>query len=155
MEQTLPKLSREDIRILHPKIELARAKPGQVLVKELMNPIGIFILQKGSALVKRKQGAHDITVATLGPGDYFGETAFLDSISASATVVAEHETDLLILRKDRIIPLFESHPDLFGRFFQSIALIISRRLRAITQQAGEAKAPQEDRWGKLPNWEII
>ena len=155
MDKLLPRLSREDIRILTPKVQLARAKPGQVLIKERMNPIGIFVLQKGTALVKHKQGDHDITVAKLGPGDYFGETAFLDAVSANATVVAESEADIMILRKDRIMPLFESHPDLFGRFFQSIALIISRRLRAVTESAAEEAAPRENRWGKVPNWEII
>ena len=155
MDKLLPRLSREDIRILTPKIQLARAKPGQVLIKERMNPIGIFVLQKGTAIVKHKQGDREITVAKLGPGDYFGETAFLDAVSANATVVAESEADIMILRKDRLMPLFESHPDLFGRFFQSIALIISRRLRAVTQIAGKAAAPRNDRFGKVPDWEII
>lgn len=154
MEGTLKFLKREDLHLLQPKTRLARARPEQLLVKEGALPLGLFIVRSGSVEVRRRTGQIDVAVAELGQGDMFGESAFLQKLPASASVYAKTDTDLVIFTPDRLLPLFEEHPGLFARFFQSIAHVLSRRLRAFNEQLG-GSASVEDRFADLPSWEII
>ncbi|HEX6928473.1 MAG TPA: cyclic nucleotide-binding domain-containing protein [Gammaproteobacteria bacterium] len=154
MEQALPRLTREDIHLLHGKMQLGRVKPEQALVREGQPPLGLFIIREGAVLVQRNVNSYAITVATLKAGDMFGETAFISPTPhpATATVVATDETDVIVLTPARLNPLFEEHPGLFGRFFQSLAPTLSRRLRAYNEQAGGG---EDYRFGDIPSWEIL
>lgn len=153
MERTLLKLHKDDVRLLHAKMQLGRVKTGQVLVKEGQPPLGLFIVRSGSVLVQRTIGGYAITAATLEAGEMFGETAFICPAPqpATATVVAAEDADVIVLTPQRLNPLFDENPALFGRFFQSIALTLSRRLRAYNEQAGAKR----DRFGDVPSWEIL
>ncbi|HEX7047717.1 MAG TPA: cyclic nucleotide-binding domain-containing protein [Gammaproteobacteria bacterium] len=154
MEKALLKLNKDDLRLLHPKIQLGRVKSGQVLVKEGQPPLGLFIVRSGSVLVQRSINSYSITTATLHAGEMFGESAFinLSPRPATASVIAADDTEVIVLTPQRLNPLFEENPGLFGRFFQSIALTLSRRLRAWNEQAG---GKPRDRFGDIPNWEIL
>lgn len=154
MEKALLKLNKDDLRLLHPKIQLGRVKSGQVLVKEGQPPLGLFIVRSGSVLVQRSINSYSITTATLHAGEIFGESAFinLSPRPATASVIAADDTEVIVLTPKRLNSLFEENPGLFGRFFQSIALTLSRRLRAYNEQAG---GKPRDRFGDIPNWEIL
>ncbi|HEX6928303.1 MAG TPA: cyclic nucleotide-binding domain-containing protein [Gammaproteobacteria bacterium] len=154
MERTLVKLNKQDVRLLHAKMQLGRVKSGQALVKEGIPPLGLFIVRAGSVLVQRTVNSYTITAAVLGAGEMFGETAFIcpHPQPATATVVAGDDTEVIVLTPQRLQPLFDEHPDLFGRFHHSIALTLSRRLRAYNDQTG---GHRQDRFGDLPDWEIL
>lgn len=154
MDKALPKLNKDDVRLLHAKMQLGRVKSGQVLVKESQPPLGLFIIRSGAVLVQRNINSYAITAATLAAGETFGESAFISPSPrpATATVVAAEETDVVVLTPQRLKPLFDENPALSGRFFHSIAFILSRRLRAWNEQAGGRR---KDRFGDLPSWEIL
>jgi extracellular factor (EF) 3-hydroxypalmitic acid methyl ester biosynthesis protein len=69
-------------------------------------------------------------VAWLGPDDICGEMAFLARGNASAAVVAKDkpvkadEIEAKALRET-----FEAFPGLASRFYQSLAVVLARRLR--------------------------
>lgn len=153
MERTLLKLNQEDIRQLQDKGQPGRVNPGRLLVREGHPPAGLFIVRRGEVLVQRKTSAYAITTATLGPNAMFGETAFICPAPqpALASVVAATETDVILLAPERVQPLLDVNPGLCHRFFQSIALELSRRLRAFNGQAGGHRT---DRFGDLPSWEV-
>jgi len=151
MEKTLPKLTRDDVRLLHGKIQLGRVRSAQILVKEGIPPLGLFIVRSGSVLVQRTVNGYAVNAATLGPGEMFGETAFVSPQPATAAVIAAEDAELMVLTPARLAPLFRETPGLAGRFFQSIALVLSRRLRHFNEQAGASR----DRYGDLPSWEIL
>lgn len=154
MEKTLVHLNKQDLQLLQGKIQLGRVKPGQPLVKEGVPPLGLFIVRKGSVLVQRTVINYSVTANVLGENEMFGETAFINPAPspATASVIAADETDVIVLTPQRLQPLFDEHPDLFGRFFHSIAVVMSRRLRAFNEQTGGRK---QDRYGDLPSWEIL
>ena len=154
MHKTLMHLNKEDLQLLHGKMQLGRVKAGQPLVKEGTPPLGLFIVREGSVLVQRNVNSFTITTATLGVDEMFGETAFISPAPrpATASVVAADDTDVIVLTPKRLEPLFEAHPGLFGRFHQSLAHVLSRRLRAFNEQTG---ARRKDRFGDLPSWEIL
>lgn len=150
MESALPKLNRDDIRLLLAGAQLGHAKPGQVLVREGHPPPALFIVRGGSVLLQRNANGYVITAATLETGRLFGESVFISPAPrpASASAVAADETALIALAPQRLNPLFEENPALAGRFFHSIALTLSRRLRSFNEQGTGNGA-------RIPDWEIL
>ncbi|MDX1454197.1 MAG: cyclic nucleotide-binding domain-containing protein [Gammaproteobacteria bacterium] len=146
-------LTAEDTRLLYRKAQLARLSSGQLLIREGAVPAGIFVLQHGSVDICRCHGGQDIIVSTLRAGALVGENALLKAGPATASVRAREATDCLVFTEGRLLPLFASNPWLAGRFYQSIAYIISQRLRRLNLEAGGD--PFTRRFGRIPDWELI
>jgi len=75
-------------------------------------------------------------VATLGPGDYFGEMALLTGEPRSATVKSSEPSEMFLLYKDDFDVILERFPSIS----LSMGKIVSRRLRETLSKA--AKLPQ-------------
>lgn len=61
------------------------------------------------------------TVATIGPGDYFGEVALLDTVTRTASVVAETDLTLEVLDRRGFNTLLDEHPRLARSFLKGVA----------------------------------
>ena len=68
-------------------------------------------------------------IAQIGPGEICGEMAFLEDSVASATATAEEEVEAYALEWTILQDLFELFPHLASRFYRSVAVNLSRRLR--------------------------
>src|SRR6202008_2701489 len=88
---------------------------------------GIFLLLKGTASVQIPSQS----VRHIGPGEICGEISFLDELPATANVIADDEVDAYFLDRPTLQSLFELFPHLGSRFYQSLASILSRRLREL------------------------
>ena len=153
METILPFLDKDSRALLRPRLQLARAKAGQFIVREGQRSPALFIIQSGSADILRDNNGNLMYVATLESGNAFGESAFIDALTASASARARSDCDLMVLSAQRITPLFDTSPDLFSQFYRSLALHLSRKLRLA---AGELDRRHESfRFGHLPSWEIL
>jgi SulP family sulfate permease len=73
-------------------------------------------------------------LATIGPGEMFGEMSFLDRWSRSANAVADTATDLFVLSRDTLDALEKTHASLPALLFERIALEISHRLRIANKE---------------------
>ncbi len=71
----------------------------------------MFLLTEGltSVLVKGEDG--EVDVATLRPGDFFGEMSLLAGDPRSATIMALSETVAFEIEKEDLIPLLDANPD--------------------------------------------
>ncbi|MEQ8229583.1 MAG: cyclic nucleotide-binding domain-containing protein [Rhodospirillales bacterium] len=74
-------------------------------------------------------------VGPLGPGDVVGEMSFVDGKGASATLIADGDTEVLIIPRNAIEALMEDSPSFAGRLFKDLFLHLSRRLRATNLRA--------------------
>lgn len=68
-------------------------------------------------------------IAQLGAGEICGEMAFLEGGIASASVVALTQVEAYAIEWSGLKDLFELFPHLGSRFYRSLALGLSRRLR--------------------------
>ena len=102
-------------------------KAGRVLVEEGKPGHEFFLIVSGTATVKR--GGRKI--ATLGPGQYFGELALLDREPRSATVVADTEMDLVVLGQREFAGVIDAVPTMAHKLLGSMA----RRLREADTRA--------------------
>lgn len=101
-------------------------KEGSAIVKEGDEGVGFFMIVNGKVQVTRG----GTTLATFGPGDFFGEMALLDNFRRSATVTAVEPTDTIALLRSDFIAELRSNPDLA----ESMLKLMSRRVRELDQK---------------------
>jgi CRP/FNR family transcriptional regulator, cyclic AMP receptor protein len=90
----------------------------------------LFIIGSGSVKVvlPSPDAGEAAILATLGPGDFFGELAMLDGEPHSATVIALDNTETLVLGRADFETLFVREPELWRALVGSLA----RELRRLT-----------------------
>ena len=108
-------------------------KPGEVLIQEGSNQTSIFVIVKGEAKVQRDHEGFAIELSRHGPGEIFGDMSFIEGQPASASVVAgDEEVLVFIVHHSHISTLMGQNPAFAARFYQSLADVLSRRLRDTT-----------------------
>ncbi len=79
-----------------------------------------FVVIDGTARVVR----NDQEIATMGPGDYFGELALLDGGPRTASVVATSPMTLLVLGQREFAGLIDEVPGLAHKILTSLAQVV-------------------------------
>jgi CRP/FNR family cyclic AMP-dependent transcriptional regulator len=85
--------SAKDLRTIRKALEEVTVPPGRLLCEQGTIGREFFLIVEGQASVKR----NNRKVATLGPGQYFGELALLDRRPRSASVISDTDMTLLVL----------------------------------------------------------
>jgi CRP/FNR family cyclic AMP-dependent transcriptional regulator len=85
----------------------------------------VYFVQSGWVKVRRHAGDDFVTLAVLGPGDYFGEMAILDESPRSTDVVALSPVKLLSVSAQRFIQTLFKDSQLHHRMLQ----LMVQRLR--------------------------
>jgi extracellular factor (EF) 3-hydroxypalmitic acid methyl ester biosynthesis protein len=139
VDEASPALSRalrfitdEDHRLLLERAQLLRFVRGDVIVEEGSRRQAVFLVQQGFVRVERSHLGHGIAVARRGPGEVFGEMAFVEADSASASVIADGDVQVAVIEGADIHALLASVPGFATRFYQSLAVTLSQRLRELT-----------------------
>jgi CRP/FNR family cyclic AMP-dependent transcriptional regulator len=111
------------------------ADDGQVLAREGQTGGEFFVIVEGTA----EATIDGIHIATLGPGQFFGEMALLDRGPRVATVVARSSMLLLVLSGRE----FE---ELIGKAIPSVSrrmlMVLGQRLRQADEQLAERGSPR-------------
>jgi NADH dehydrogenase len=80
------------------KVDRAHFEPGEAIVTQGEIGDKFYIIARGKVEVLREQDdARSVSLATLGPGEYFGEVALLKALPRTATVRALEPTDVLAM----------------------------------------------------------
>ena len=125
-------LTQDDLRLLAERALPCRYGSGEVVLLEGQVSKGIYVLRSGCVRIEKRFSKIPQTIATLGPGEVFGEISFVDNQAASASVLAIEPCEIDILERSGIYSLLVSVPGLSSRFYQSLALKLSERLRSTT-----------------------
>lgn len=94
-----------------------RFDPGASIVSEGEPGHGFYLIIDGRAEVKRG----DRTVATLGPGEFFGELALIRETPRTATVVAKDPTTCLALSRWDFKGIVVANPSIAIRLLETVA----------------------------------
>jgi CRP-like cAMP-binding protein len=114
-------LSKKDLgRILENSKEITH-DAGHVVVTEGHEGAGFHLILSGKASVER--GGR--RVATLGPGEYFGEMALLDGGRRTASVIADTPLEVLYISQWGFKPLVRDNPQMAWK----IVVHLTKRLR--------------------------
>ena len=76
-----------------------------------------FVISSGEATVRR--GSKE--VASLGPGDFFGELALFDPAPRNATVVASDLVAAIVLSRDDFVALLDASPTIRDSLLRGMA----------------------------------
>ncbi len=95
----------------HPTVRLNYRK-GDLIMKEGDYGISIYRVKKGHVRVTQQQGEMEVALATLGPGEYFGELVFLSKSveTRSASVRAVDEVEVEVMHPVRLKKEYEAMP---------------------------------------------
>jgi CRP-like cAMP-binding protein len=119
-----------DVALLTSKAKAMSYAPGDKLIKAGVPSPGFFMIRSGEVEVTRGE----TKLATLLAGDVCGEMSFLEGSSASASVIASKAATVEFLSAEELTGVFTAFPHLASRFYRSMALTLSRRLRTTSQQ---------------------
>lgn len=125
-------LTDDDWALLIEKGETVDFKKDRVILEEGERRRALYVILEGSCRVEQSHQGKDVKVADLGANEFFGDMNDLEGIGASASVIAEEPTKVLIITPEETNTLLLSVPGLETRFYQSLALSLSRRLRETT-----------------------
>jgi CRP-like cAMP-binding protein len=100
-------------------------RKGDVLIQQGKQMKTVYVLVRGRAKIESSKAV----IAHIGPGQVCGEMAFLENGAASATVTAEDDGEACAIEWKALSDLFELFPHLGSRFYRSLAVNLSRRLR--------------------------
>jgi CRP-like cAMP-binding protein len=119
-------VNRNDWVLILDKARYLNFKMDETLIQQGKQPATVFVIMNGKAQIKNSFGA---TIARISPGEICGEMAFLENTSASASVIAEEPMVVYGIDWPILQDLFELYPHLASRFYRSLAVSLSRRLR--------------------------
>jgi len=108
---------------------------GEAIIRQDSPGGTLFVLRSGSARIE----ANGVRVARLGAGQICGEIAFLENRLSSASVIAEVEVEADAIDAAELHRIFRMFPHLGSRFYQSLAVTLSRRLRETSARYSECQ----------------
>jgi CRP-like cAMP-binding protein len=113
---------------------------GEVIVGQGETGDCMYVVQEGQVEVLQKQGDREVRLATMGPGDFFGEMALFEREVRSASVRALGEARVLTIDQRTFMSRVHEDPALAYRLVRTMAQRL-RKLNAdylrATQQAGK------------------
>ncbi|MFL6240110.1 MAG: cyclic nucleotide-binding domain-containing protein [Actinomycetes bacterium] len=109
--------SRKDLGTIARYADELSVEAGTPLVREGAAGREFYVLVEGKAAVTR--GGREI--ATLGPGNYFGELSLLDGDKRDASVTATTPADLLVLGTREFATVLEDVPQITRKLLAGMA----------------------------------
>lgn len=92
---------------------------------------GFYLVESGRVRIAAEVGGQEARLlATIGPGDFFGEMAVLDDAPRSAAATAETATGTIFLGRDEFLRLLDQQPQLALNLIREF----SGRMRALNQR---------------------
>lgn len=99
-------MARRDLRRVAALGDVVETPAGRALTTQDDFGVEFFVIIGGTAVVE----ADGREIATLGPGDFFGELALVDRGRRTATVTANTPMRLLVLHTKAFASLLSEHP---------------------------------------------
>lgn len=119
-------------------------KPGQIVVDQGAVASEMFVIVRGRVEVIKHPGtSKEIVLATMGPGEFFGEMCILECMPRAATVRTLEATELHVLRNGDLLKLFRRWPEQYAILMLNISRDLCRRLRAVHELLCQAMVNQE------------
>lgn len=111
-------------------MEVQSARPFEVIVRQGDPGDALFLILEGEVRVRLLVNEHESTLATLGAGDFFGETCLFERTVRSADVVTNQESLFLKISMERFQKLVAEAPDVATPFLLAMSKTLTARIRA-------------------------
>ncbi len=121
--------TRPQLETVEGCVALTRYPAGESILNEGDSTLDAYLIETGKVRIQRETPYGGYTLATLGPGDLFGEAAFVDRDTRSGDAVAEQDTQVLGLHSVTLRSLLETDRHLALALYWTFWKSLSRKLR--------------------------
>jgi CRP-like cAMP-binding protein len=111
--------------------KIEEKRDGEVILHQDSLGQALYILKQGAAVVRRRDPASGVEkeLATLAPGELFGEMSLIDDQMVSADVVAKGKVELLVIPRRDFEHLLAANDKLAVKVYRCFCAALSDRLR--------------------------
>ena len=139
-------LSPNDWTLIKAKSVRRTFKLGEEIIRQGSPSESIFIIRRGQASVELAGTTTRAILASLDVDDVCGDMAFLEKGRASASVIAkDEEVEVDEINARELREMFEAFPRLASRFYLSLALLLSQRLKDTSRELAREMALHDRR----------
>jgi CRP-like cAMP-binding protein len=122
--------SREDISVLAGYMDVYRAQPGEMIIREGDGGDFMLLVIEGYVdIYKRGPRGEQQHMTSVGPGMTVGEMSMIDGEPRFATCVASEAVVFAVLRRDAMAKIILDHPALGSKVLVKLVSMLSTRLR--------------------------
>ena len=131
-------LGADEVRVLAGLLTQESYTPQQLLAREGSVDSRLYVIVEGTLNLVKHQGTPDETLlATLKAGDFAHELGFLDGAERYASLLAGSAARALVLERERLESLIETHPRILYRVMCAIVRTVHRVQTRLAMQATE------------------
>lgn len=155
------KLTPDERQALLGLAEVRRYRHGQVILDQGAMSQALYVIRRGEVRIQRMLGVVRETLRRLpdgttervpvpgrlavdmlrlGAGSVIGEMSFVDDAATSARVVARGTVEILFIDGSRVREYLADHPEFGLRFYHSLAVVLSQRLRVANDRGRRKEA---------------
>lgn len=133
---TFPKLSEDERNWLVSNGEAQSYGSGDVIIAEGQVVDNLLLIKSGNLRITRTYLDEMCAefAGPLGPGEVIGEMSLMDRKGASANLVADGPTEILVIARDVIMGKLAADTGFAARFYESLFLDMARKLRSTNQR---------------------
>jgi CRP-like cAMP-binding protein len=97
---------------------------GEYIINESENTKDIYLIIAGKVIVAKEVKTIKKVLATLGPGELIGEMSFFESMTRSASCIADSDVVVIVFTTDTFSEIYKVHP----RWLEQILTSLSKRI---------------------------
>lgn len=141
-----------------------RYDTGQVLFEENESGSRMYVIRKGKVRIYRVVGKDQIVLAELGPGEFLGEMALLESMPRSASAICIEPSELVVVDSKSFADMLKGSPEIAIRIMKNLASRVrelDQRVHNLIADSGAGRAVEvlrhlmskgqlEKGWTRLP-----
>jgi hypothetical protein len=131
-------LSESQLQRFAQFMELEKIPQWTVIVKQGDPGNAMFFIIQGELRVRINVMGKETILATLGPGEFFGDISLFDHGPRSADVVANNDSILLKITAKAFEELSKNAPELATPFLRNIGQTMSARIRADNKRLSDS-----------------
>ena len=111
-----------------------------------------FVISRGRVLITYPdESGREVTLAVLGPGDFFGEVSLLDGGPRTATARVQDDATLLTLRRDAFLDFLRTYPSAAIHLLE----VLGRRERGSVDKLRGIRNLNEVMQQRLTTWDRV
>lgn len=115
-------------------IELKHIPLAGYVVERGSHGDAMFLVLEGEVRARLLVDGKESLLATMNPGDFFGETSLLDQGPRSADVIASYESSLLKLTAESFARMRQEAPDVALEFLFNVSRSVVIRMRTLNKR---------------------
>jgi CRP/FNR family transcriptional regulator, cyclic AMP receptor protein len=127
--QFFAEFSREDISILTGYMDVYRAQPGRLIIREGESGDFMLLIIEGAVDILKHGIRSEQYMTSAGPGMTLGEMSMIDGEPRFATCLVTQATVFAVLTRDAMAQIILDQPSLGSKILVKLVTMLSLRLR--------------------------